>query len=338
MVEADLGGIGTSEQQQGVESGVGIPDVIATAAADESATNPTSNDALAHAIDNVLESDPVPQSLPVGSSTDPPPQSTDQLPHDSIENLQPMAKPKEQPKLSETGELAKRYLTSTVAPLLRVGLKQVASEKPSDPIGHLADFLESHHPNPVVKPIYFVFGVDGTGKNALCERLQSEFNWKWLEAGDVLRSEVESSESLDGKLITECIEKGKSVPTEVTIKLIKNSLAFVGDCSGVLLDGFPRKLDQAAMFEMEVKGFRGGIHLDVSKDIAIQRILESAKSHSRFDPVERFEKKWKSYEKYVLPIVDYYKGAGKLVQVDASQHPDDVFAAVRPFCAPIFKA
>uniref|UniRef100_A0A7S0ZLB9 Uncharacterized protein n=1 Tax=Timspurckia oligopyrenoides TaxID=708627 RepID=A0A7S0ZLB9_9RHOD len=66
----------------------------------------------------------------------------------------------------------------------------------------------------------FVFGVDGTGKYALCERLQSEFNWKWVEAGDSLRSEVESSESFDGKLITECIEKGKSVPTEVTIKLI----------------------------------------------------------------------------------------------------------------------
>lgn len=41
----------------------------------------------------------------------------------------------------------KQYIDQTVAPLLLEGLKALAKERPSDPIGYLADYLLKNRPS-----------------------------------------------------------------------------------------------------------------------------------------------------------------------------------------------
>jgi len=236
-----------------------------------------------------------------------------------------------------TNELCKKYLNSTIAPLINAGLAKLAIEQPDDPIEALAKFLELHHPSPKVKPVVFAFGVRGSGKEGACQRLMDEFGWVWLQAGDVLRSEVESN-SAAGKVITQCIQKGKTVPAELTVKLVLSAMEHLGNAPGVILDGFPRKLDQAGLFERRAGSqFRGALYFDVPKEVALERCVASARPHTRFDPVKRFEQRWKTFQHHVMPVVEYYKGANKIKSVNAAGHPDDVFAELRDMFAPIFK-
>jgi UMP-CMP kinase len=82
-------------------------------------------------------------------------------------------------------------------------------------------------------------------------------------AGDLLRAEQNREGSEYGELIRTCIREGTIVPMEVTIKLLENAMGRVlkertsgdGWTNGrgrFLIDGFPRKMDQALKFDETV--------------------------------------------------------------------------------------
>lgn len=81
-------------------------------------------------------------------------------------------------------------------------------------------------------------------------------------AGDLLRAEQNREGSQYGDLIRTYIREGNIVPMEVTIKLLeiamsaemqKRTSVHWSDGKGrFLIDGFPRKMDQAAKFDETV--------------------------------------------------------------------------------------
>ena len=90
-----------------------------------------------------------------------------------------------------------------------------------------------------------------------------KYNFAHLSAGDLLRAEQDRPDSQFGDLIRTHIREGKIVPMEVTIKLLENAMDAAlesksgegwGDGRGrFLIDGFPRKMDQALKFEEDVR-------------------------------------------------------------------------------------
>lgn len=83
-------------------------------------------------------------------------------------------------------------------------------------------------------------------------------------AGDLLRTEQHRKGSKYGELISSYIREGNIVPMEVTVKLLENAMdtALKEGRSGegwahgrgrFLIDGFPRKMDQALKFDEEVQ-------------------------------------------------------------------------------------
>lgn len=86
----------------------------------------------------------------------------------------------------------------------------------------------------------------------------------YILAGDLLRAEQHREGSAYADLIQTCIREGRIVPMEVTVKLLQNAIqaALNEGRSGegwnngqgrFLVDGFPRKMDQALKFEEEVR-------------------------------------------------------------------------------------
>lgn len=86
-------------------------------------------------------------------------------------------------------------------------------------------------------------------------------------AGDLLRAEQDREGSQYGDMIKSYIKDGQIVPMEVTVKLLENAMndalkSAKPDAEGwsngkgrFLVDGFPRKMDQAEKFEEDVIWF-----------------------------------------------------------------------------------
>ena len=72
--------------------------------------------------------------------------------------------------------------------------------------------------------VLFVLGGPGAGKGTQCTKLVSDYGFKHLSAGDLLREEQDRPGSEFGEMIKSYIKEGIIVPMEVTIQLLENAM------------------------------------------------------------------------------------------------------------------
>jgi len=86
-----------------------------------------------------------------------------------------------------------------------------------------------------------MLGAPGSGKGTIGAEICNKYNLSHLATGDIFRDEIKNQTEL-GKKAEEYISQGTLVPDEVTIAMVEGKL---DKLDGVLLDGFPRTIDQA---------------------------------------------------------------------------------------------
>ncbi|SPO00816.1 related to UMP-CMP kinase [Cephalotrichum gorgonifer] len=185
--------------------------------------------------------------------------------------------------------------------------------------------------------VLFVLGGPGAGKGTQCARLVDRYNFAHLSAGDLLRAEQARPGSEFGALISDCIRNGTIVPMEVTIKLLQNAMDDVlaeqqksgvakGKGGRFLIDGFPRKMDQAIKFEEDVCRAKLVLFYDCPEDVMEKRLLERGKTSGREDDnAESIRKRFRTFVETSMPVVDLYESEGRLVRISAAPPPDAVF-------------
>lgn len=181
--------------------------------------------------------------------------------------------------------------------------------------------------------VIFVLGGPGAGKGTQCARLVKDYGFTHLSAGDLLRAEQERPGSQFGQLIADCIKNGAIVPMEVTVALLENAMTEVVDKkpnekNKFLVDGFPRKLDQAHKFEEVVCPARAVLFYDCPEKEMEKRLLERGKTSGRADDnADSIRKRFRTFVETSMPVVDEFEKSGKVIKIDATSAPDKVYTA-----------
>lgn len=180
----------------------------------------------------------------------------------------------------------------------------------------------------------FVLGGPGAGKGTQCTRLVDRYSFTHLSAGDLLRAEQDRDGSEYGQLIKDYIKDGKIVPMEVTIALLENAMKDTQEKNPkqarFLIDGFPRKLDQALAFEERVCAARFVLFYDCPEAAMEARLLERGKTSGRADDNEEsIRKRFRTFVETSMPVVDYFGKQGRVVKIDATPAPEEVEAKTR---------
>lgn len=185
------------------------------------------------------------------------------------------------------------------------------------------------------------------------------FNLPHVDTGSLLRAEIKS-ESENGKIAKQYIDKGQLVPVELVAKIIKDRLA-QKDCEeGYILDGFPRSAEQADMLTKineELDGDKEvsfkAVYFDLDQEILISRIVNrrscpkcgeiyNIKFHPpktegvcdkcgteltqrKDDNEETAKARFETYFRETAPLVDYYKNKDVLRTIDANGSIDEVW-------------
>jgi UMP-CMP kinase len=182
--------------------------------------------------------------------------------------------------------------------------------------------------------VLFVLGGPGAGKGTQCANLVRDYNFTHLSAGDLLRAEQDRPDSEFGQLIKDYIKDGKIVPMEVTVQLLENAMTDVvkkqGGKGKFLIDGFPRKMDQALKFEETVVPSKFVLFFDCPEEVMQKRLLERGKTSGRTDDNEEsIKKRFKVFVETSMPVVDYFEKQGRVVKVQATKTPDEVYRETR---------
>ncbi|KAJ3896724.1 UMP-CMP kinase [Lentinula edodes] len=189
--------------------------------------------------------------------------------------------------------------------------------------------------------VIFVLGGPGAGKGTQCARLVEDFSFSHLSAGDLLRAEQHREGSEYGQLIQTCIKEGSIVPMEVTVKLLENAMTATlaerrsgeGWTDGrgrFLIDGFPRKMDQAEKFEHDVGKATAVLFFSTTQEVMLDRLLERGKTSGREDDnVESIKKRFNTYKEQTMPVIEHYEKLGKVIEIDSSVSIEEVHQKTR---------
>jgi adenylate kinase len=197
-------------------------------------------------------------------------------------------------------------------------------------------------------------GAPGAGKGTQARTLAEKKNLTHLATGDLLRAEVAAGSDL-GLAAKTFMDRGDLVPDDVMIRMIQGRLDSP-ESAGILLDGFPRTVAQAQALDdalsAEGAGVDRSIYFEVSEEELVRRLAGRSTCpgcqrayHDTFNPpksadgcddcgttlIEREDDKpeavlnrLKVYGTQTTPVLDYYRSAGKLVEVDGEQSIDAV--------------
>ncbi|KAH7103797.1 UMP-CMP kinase [Auriculariales sp. MPI-PUGE-AT-0066] len=199
--------------------------------------------------------------------------------------------------------------------------------------------------------VIYVLGGPGAGKGTQCAQLVKDFGFSHLSAGDLLRDEQHREGSEFSQLIQDCIKNGQIVPMQVTIKLLENAMKAAIEKKGVegvegwesgrgrfLIDGFPRKMDQALEFDRTVREATAVLFFSTTEEVMLKRLLERGKTSGREDDNEEsIKKRFKTYLDTTMPVIDYYREKGKVAEVDSSASVEEVHAKASQVVNQIFR-
>lgn len=168
-----------------------------------------------------------------------------------------------------------------------------------------------------------------------------------VASGDLFRQALQNETEL-GLKAKSYMEKGQLVPNEITIQMVLERLA-KSDCeNGAILDGFPRNLGQAEALDkalaQQSKAIDKVVYIKVAPEELVKRlggrwicrscqapyhIVDSPPKEAgkcdrcggelyqrADDNEETVKKRLDVYFAETSPLIDYYKKAGKLLEVD----------------------
>ena len=211
-----------------------------------------------------------------------------------------------------------------------------------------------------MKNIMFI-APPAAGKGTQAEMITAKYNIPHISTGDILR-EIAKQDSEIGNYVAETMASGKLVKDEITYQLIEERLSR-DDCkNGFIIDGFPRKLDQAIEYDkiLAKLGYEVGhvFLLNISTKTlekritgrrvcedcnAIYNINDTAKApqvesvcdkcggklyQRKDDNLESFQTRFAMYQEKIEPIIEHYRKQNVLHEIDSNHEFDEVFRQI----------
>jgi len=106
-----------------------------------------------------------------------------------------------------------------------------------------------------------------------------------------------------------------------------------------LIDGFPRKMDQALKFDEEVCLSSSVIFFQTTEEVMLQRLLKRGETSGREDDnVESIRKRFYTYKKQTMPVIEYYAEQGKVAEIDSTATVEVVHKATSALVRELFAA
>lgn len=203
-------------------------------------------------------------------------------------------------------------------------------------------------------------GPPGVGKGTQSALIEAKYGAKPLSSGMIFRAEIEAQTDL-GELAKSYIDRGELVPNGVTIQMMLKRLRSpeVQD-KGFILDGFPRTVRQAEALDEELKREKISldkvVSLEVQDDVIIGRLagrmgctkcgaiyhrINKPPKREGFcdncnspviiredDNPETIRERLRVFHENTAPVVGHYEAQGKLLRVESSRDPAEVFGDI----------
>ncbi len=204
-----------------------------------------------------------------------------------------------------------------------------------------------------------LLGAPGAGKGTQAAALTKELKLAHIASGDLFRQALGNGTEL-GLQAKAYMEKGQLVPNEITIKMVLERITAPDCASGIILDGFPRNVEQAKALDEALKAQKKAIdkavYIKVAETELLTRLIgrwicrkcqtpyHEVSSPPRVkgkcdkcggelyqradDNTETIKKRLVVFFAETAPLIEYYSKVGKLIEVQGEGSMEDISARI----------
>ncbi len=205
-----------------------------------------------------------------------------------------------------------------------------------------------------------ILGPQGSGKGTQAKMLAEKYGLEKIEVGDLLRELAQTDSDLGRRVDRLVNKKGELAPFKIVLNLIKNKIQQLPEDQGFILDGAPRALDEAKVEEELFVKFNRPIskviYLDIPVEETVARLSKrrtckecdkplilGVDVHSdkdkcpdcggeiyqrQDDTPAKIHHRLEIYNNETLPVVEYFREKGILVEVDGVGGIEEVFEKI----------
>ena len=198
-----------------------------------------------------------------------------------------------------------------------------------------------------------IFGPPGVGKGTLSDMLSGKLKIPHISTGDIFRSEIKTGNSE----LKQYVDKGLLVPDSVVNRIVEKALRQENCSKGFILDGYPRTIDQAEFLQNALwkidKKISIVVNLVAPEETIVSRLAQrrmcskcgalynlvtmkprkkdtcnkcgGALVQRKDDKPDTIRKRIHVYQTETAPLVEYYRKAKMIQDIDASKKPKEVF-------------
>jgi adenylate kinase len=200
-----------------------------------------------------------------------------------------------------------------------------------------------------------LLGAPGSGKGTQAEHLQRELGLTHIASGDLFRHHLQRKTDL-GERASDYMARGALVPDEITIAMLRERVSQSDTANGILLDGFPRTMEQTIALNQMMAGLGRAIdavlYVEVSDDALVERLSGRLVCRECQVPFHRTANPFRmcpqgrcqgehldqraddnpdtvrarlaTYHRQTEPVIDYYGLLNLLITIPGEGSPEDV--------------
>jgi adenylate kinase len=198
-----------------------------------------------------------------------------------------------------------------------------------------------------------LIGPPGVGKGTQAKILSERTGLVHISSGDLFRENIRNEMEL-GVLAKSYIDRGALVPDDLTIRMVRERLGRADCRSGAILDGFPRTPAQAGELDCLLADLKQQVdavpYIAAPEAVLVERVSGRWTCragghiyHQKFHPprrpgicdedgselyqreddrVDTVRNRIHIYFEQTMPLVDYYRNKGNLIEIDGTRPVD----------------
>jgi adenylate kinase len=201
------------------------------------------------------------------------------------------------------------------------------------------------------QPNVLLLGPPGAGKGTQSANVADEYDVPHVTTGDALRANKDMETEYGTP--REFMEAGELVPDPVVNEIVAEA---VSESAGYVLDGYPRNTDQAdylaGITDLDVVCLLSVSESELVERLTGRRVCDDcgANYHVEFNPPEEegvcdecggeliqrdddtedtVRERIRVYHESTEPVVEYYREAGVLEEIDGEGTPEEVWTELR---------
>lgn len=179
-----------------------------------------------------------------------------------------------------------------------------------------------------------IFGPPGSGKGTQAALLKDALGVEHLSTGEILRAEAARGSPV-GLKAARIMAAGDLVPDDLITEIVQRRLAQTLSGAGVLLDGFPRTVEQAKALD-EILADSGRqvdfvVALEVPERTLVERLLKRAAKEGRADDTRSaIAERMREYRTLTAAVLDHYRRLGvRVLEIRGVGRIEAVFERLR---------